>query len=139
MFFKMKEILGFNVPANFLSIWTCFGNIIRKTKTNLPRLHLWTYFFLLWLWNPNIIINFYRIDKTFLRRICEISLMVSTTAVLKKDLDMTPDCTSSNHVMQLSAVLTQSQKCRKGTFNFTEIKPTGLKLRMQLWVWYYVV
>ena len=37
--FKMKQTLSFNVPWNVQPIKTCFGNIIRKLKTQFPCLY----------------------------------------------------------------------------------------------------
>ena len=40
--FKMNKILDFNLHCKFQSIWTCFGNIIRKTENYFPRLYSWS-------------------------------------------------------------------------------------------------
>ena len=50
--FKMKEILDFNVPWNFQSIWTYFGNNIRKFKIKIHSF-VFTTMCLLQSWNLN--------------------------------------------------------------------------------------
>ena len=34
--FKMNKIIDFNLRCKFQSIWTCLGNIIRKTENKFP-------------------------------------------------------------------------------------------------------
>ena len=36
IYFRMKEILDFNVPQNFQNIRTCFDKIVRKLKNHSP-------------------------------------------------------------------------------------------------------
>ena len=40
--FKMNKVLDFSLHCKFWTIWTCFGDIVRKTKNNFPRLYSWS-------------------------------------------------------------------------------------------------
>ena len=46
----MNEIIDFNIRWKFQSIWTCFGNIIRKTQNQFPS-SAFLNKFILSLWN----------------------------------------------------------------------------------------
>ena len=121
--FKMNKIIDFNLRCKFQSIWTCLGNIIRKTENKFPS----PLFLILCLSSHYGISNILLHHKNFSPRNHEISVTWFLLKSLLKTEMQTQGCQDKRKQMETMLLRYQpSVTCNprtalKSTLDFTEI------------------
>ena len=120
--FKMNEILDFNLHCKFQSVWTCFGNIIRKTENRFPS-PLFFMKCMLSLWHQQY---FAASQKPFPQKLWNFCYMVfieigAGTEMLKQGCQDKRKQIETMLLRYQPSITCNPQTALKSTFDFTEI------------------